>query len=119
MARSYAQWGNDLYSGATSYDIVGRRRMWFWIFGAVAILCLALVGIRGLNPGIEFRGGSQFVLQGVTTTEQQPAIDAVADVLPGELARVSSVGGDALRVQTPPLGEGTVSDDVRAALAAT
>ena len=36
MASGFAQWGNSLHTGRTSYDIVGRRRTWF-VIGALLV----------------------------------------------------------------------------------
>jgi len=105
---SFAQFGNDLYSGKRSFDIIGHRRRWFAIGAALLILSVGLLLVRGINPGIEFRGGSEFTVSGVTVTDQQPAIDAVAQIAPEQEPRVSTVGNDAIRVQTEQLtGEET------------
>lgn len=100
---SFAQFGNDLYSGKRSFDIVGHRRRWFAISAALLILSVGLLLVRGINPGIEFRGGSEFTVSGTSTTDQQPAIDAVAQIAPDQEPRVSSVGNSAVRVQTEEL----------------
>ncbi|MBO9570276.1 MAG: protein translocase subunit SecF [Cellulomonas iranensis] len=103
MASGFAQWGNDLYTGRRSYDIVGRRRTWY-VISAVLVLISAVLLVRpGLNPGIEFRGGSEFVVSGVATTDQQLAIDTVQAVAPSESPRVTTVGGSSLRIQTAEL----------------
>ncbi|QTE28038.1 protein translocase subunit SecF [Pengzhenrongella sicca] len=118
MAVGFAQWGNALHTGRTSYDIVGRRRLWFVIGGTLVFLSLVLLLLpgRGLNPGIEFRGGSQFTITGSSESSQQPAIDAVASISSEEAARVSTVGTSGVRVQTATLTADEVTE-VRAALA--
>ncbi|WP_029069747.1 protein translocase subunit SecF [Jonesia quinghaiensis] len=116
MASGFSKWGNDLYTGKRSYDIVGHRK-YFFIAAAVTLLaCLAILGIKGLNLGIEFRGGSQFTISNAQTSDQGPAIDAVASVDPSEVARVSTLGTSALRVQTNTLTDLEVQE-VRTALA--
>jgi SecD/SecF fusion protein len=40
-------------------DIVNRRRIWFTIAGVLIALSVASIAIKGLNLGIDFRGGSQ------------------------------------------------------------
>jgi SecD/SecF fusion protein len=40
-------------------DFIGKRRLWFAISGAVVLVCLVSLGVRGLNLGIDFEGGSQ------------------------------------------------------------
>lgn len=100
---SFAQLGNDLYTGVRSYDFIGRRRRWFLLFGALVLVSVALLLVRGLNPGIEFRGGSEFVVSGVTNPSEGPAGEAVAAIDPNQVPRVSTVGGSAVRVQTETL----------------
>ncbi|MCB7137611.1 protein translocase subunit SecF [Cellulosimicrobium marinum] len=121
MASGFAQWGNDLYTGRRSYAIVGRRRRYFVAAIIAVVLSLAVVGVRiaggGLNLGIEFRGGSQFTVSGVADASQQPAIDAVAEVAPDEVPRISTVGGDTVRVQTAELDNDEV-EELRVALGA-
>ncbi|WP_166847901.1 protein translocase subunit SecF [Isoptericola sp. BMS4] len=97
---TFAQWGNDLYTGRRSYPIVQRRKRWFTIVGLLAIASILVLGIKGLTLGIDFRGGSEFTVSGVSTTDQDPAVEAVQEVLPGEEPRVAVVGGSAVRVQT-------------------
>lgn len=112
MARMrFAQWGNDLYTGRRSYPIVQRRKRWFTVAGVLAIASIAIILIKGLTLGIDFRGGTEFTVNDVTSTEQQVAIDAVHEVLPNEEPRVAIVGGSAVRVQTE-----TVTPDQEAAL---
>jgi preprotein translocase subunit SecF len=117
MAVNFSQWGNDLYTGRRSYDIVGHRRRWYAIALTLVALSVAVLLIRGINPGIEFRGGSQFTVTGVTTTDQERAVEAVNQVSPEEVPRVSTVGDAAIRVQTAELSADEVVE-VRSALAA-
>ena len=49
-----------LYRGETSFDFVGRRRRWYLISILVILAGIASFGIRGLNLGIEFRGGTSW-----------------------------------------------------------
>ncbi|GIG24271.1 protein translocase subunit SecF [Cellulomonas denverensis] len=115
MAVNFAQWGNDLYTGRRSYNIVGRRRLWFLIGGILVVLSAILLIKPGLQPGIEFRGGSEFTVSNVSSTDQQPAIDAVAQVAPDEVPRVTTVGSSGIRVQTAELTNDQV-EQVRVAL---
>ena len=62
-----ATWGNELYTGKTSYPFVQKWKTWF----ATAIILLLVAGgitaLRGgFNLGIEFRGGSEFTAEGHT-----------------------------------------------------
>ena len=44
-------------------DFMRYRRVWFGISAAVVILGAAALGIRGLNLGIDFKGGSQLTFK--------------------------------------------------------
>ena len=102
-----AQFGNDLYTGRRSIDFIGRQRQWYAL--SAVLIALALVGIlaRGLNFGIEFRGGSEFRMTAVSDTSgyEAKARTAVAAAgIPGNvLAQV--VGGSTVRVQTEAAGD--------------
>lgn len=105
MPGRMAQWGNDLYTGRRSYDIVGTRRRWFVVSLVVVILSVVLLLTLRLNLGIAFRGGSEFTVPGVTDTSEQLAIDAVAQIDGAQPPRVSVVGSDSVRVQTSQLDD--------------
>lgn len=114
---NFAQWGNDLYAGRRSYDFVGRRNVWYAIAAVLVVLSLALLLVRGLNPGIEFRGGSEFRVSGVERTDLTLAERTVTDVVPGaETPRASVLGDDTVRVQTQQLSDAE-TDEVASALA--
>jgi preprotein translocase subunit SecF len=115
MAVNFAQWGNDLYTGRRSYDIVGRRKVWFTLSAVLVLVSAVLLIKPGFELGIEFRGGSEFTVSNVTDTDQQPAIDAVATVAPDEVPRVTNVGSSSVRVQTSTLTNDQV-EQVRTAL---
>lgn len=109
--------GNDLYSGRKSFDFVGRRKLWYIIAIVMVVLAiLAPITRGGFNFGIEFRGGSEFRIEGVASSSQQLARDAVEQVAPGTEALVTTVGLDAVRVQTEQLDDVT-SEELRIALA--
>lgn len=92
--------GNDLYTGRRSFNIIGRRRLWYTIALAFIALTVVLLLVRPINFGIDFRGGSQFTISGTENTSQQDAIDVVAGETGDDSARVSEVGTNSIRVQT-------------------
>ncbi len=116
--RSFAEFGNALYTGEKSIDFIGRRKTWYAI--AAVLILIAIVGplLRGgFTFGIEFTGGSQFqihVAEGAR--DQSVAVNAVEEVLPGSAPRVSLVGQTDIRVQTEQL-EDTQSRQLHTALA--
>ncbi|MHC5796188.1 protein translocase subunit SecF [Lacisediminihabitans sp. FW035] len=108
---SLVNFGNDLYTGKRSVDFIGRRKIWYGI-AIILIIASAVVPLvnGGFNFGIEFRGGSQFQITKADTIKQQPAIDAIKQVLPTEVPNVTSVGADGIRIQTAQLTDKETSE---------
>jgi preprotein translocase subunit SecF len=101
---SLTSFGNDLYTGKRSIDFVGRRRIWYAISVVlIAISILGPIARGGFNFGIEFTGGSEFVVSGVPGADQALASDAVETVVPDVAAKVSTLGSESIRVQTSQL----------------
>ena len=120
---SFAQFGNDLYTGARSFNFVGRRKIWYAIAAVMILASIVGPAIRGgFVFGIEFRGGSEFQISqiaddGATSVERQDlAADTVNATVSDATPHVTTVGDDGVRVQTDQL-EPADSDSVRAALA--
>jgi len=111
MAAGFAQWGNDLYTGRRSYDIVGRRRI-FYVASVIVVLISAILLVRpGLNPGLEFSGGSEFVVSGIEgDRDQQLAIDTVKGVASSSSPEVTNLGQDSLRIQVAELSEAELKE---------
>jgi preprotein translocase subunit SecF len=60
-----------LYRGETSFDFVGRRKWWFTISAIVILAGVISLGVRGLNLGITFRGGTAWEVKTSTLTQAQ------------------------------------------------
>jgi SecD/SecF fusion protein len=66
---------NPRFMGATGqgiprwlrWDYIGRRRLWFAISGTVIAISIVAIGVKGLNLGIDFKGGTQ-----ITFSTPQP-----------------------------------------------
>jgi preprotein translocase subunit SecF len=109
--------GNDLYSGRRSFDFVGRRKLWYTVaIVMVALAVLAPITRGGFNFGIEFRGGSEFRIEGVANSSQQLARDAVRAIEPNSEPLITIVGLDSVRIQTEQLDDVT-SEEIRISLA--
>ncbi|GFG49392.1 protein translocase subunit SecF [Mycolicibacterium agri] len=48
-----------LYTGTGAFEVVGRRKMWYWISGLIVAVCLASMVLRGFTFGIDFEGGTK------------------------------------------------------------
>jgi preprotein translocase subunit SecF len=60
-----------LYRGGTSFDFIGNRKWWFAISALVILAGLVSLGTRGLNEGIDFKGGSSWTVASQTMTVAQ------------------------------------------------
>lgn len=119
---SLATFGNDLFTGRRQIDFIGKRKRWYALTALLlAIAALGLFG-RGLNFGLEFTGGSELRVPGVTSTQNydtraekavESATGSNADIV------VTKLGSDTVRVQSEKLGDGAADDTdaVKASLA--
>ncbi|MFC9772773.1 MULTISPECIES: protein translocase subunit SecF [unclassified Pseudarthrobacter] len=100
----FANFGNELYTGKRSYEFVGSKKIWFLIaLVGVALSIIIPVAKGGFNLGIEFRGGSEFTVSNVKTTDSTVGEKAVTDVVAGSIPRVANVAGTTMRIQTDKL----------------
>lgn len=105
--------GARLYHGEASYDFVGKRKIWYSISAVILVIVAAGLGIRGLNLGIEFKGGAEFQVKTASPSVEK-ARDAAEAAGSGEVI-VTQIGSDRVRVQTGPIDEAK-SKEVSAAL---
>src|SRR6201996_6475313 len=47
-----------LYTGTGAFEVVGRRRLWFGISGAIVAIAIVSIIVRGFTFGIDFKGGT-------------------------------------------------------------
>jgi preprotein translocase subunit SecF len=103
-----------LYRGEAGLNIIGRRKVWFGVAGAVVLIALLSIVFRGFSLGIEFKGGNEFQVPARVGTMQQVQ-DEVASQLTGlntqEPVRVVSAqqagtgGGGTYLIRTSPLDQ--------------
>lgn len=114
---SFTRFGNQLYSGERSINIVGRRKIWYSI--SIVLVLVSIIGPilkGGFNFGIEFTGGSEFVVSKVSDMSQTKATEAVQFIEPGMVPKVSTLGDSSIRVQTEQL-TAVQTREIRVALA--
>jgi preprotein translocase subunit SecF len=100
--------GQRLYSGQVSFDFIGRRRLWYTISAVIVLVAAAGLLVRGVNQGIEFRGGVEFTAQMPPTQDNVDTLIEAAEGAGVDEVRdpvVTTSGTDAIRVQTPPLNQ--------------
>ena len=92
-----SQVGGRLYRGEISYDFVGRRRRWYAISGAILVISIVALLVRGLDFSVDFKGGAvfQFSAPAATQTEVSDTVahagvnGAVVQQLTGTLGHTS------------------------------
>jgi len=113
---SMNEFGNNLYTGKTSFPFVGRRRLWFIIAIALVVGSILVPLFRPIQFSIEFTGGSQFTVQAPDSVDQRTATEAVHSVVPTATTKVVVVSGTDIRVQTDQMSD-EETQKVSAALA--
>ena len=108
-----------LYTGAISYDFIGKRKRWYLISGILLLVSVAALGFRGINWGIEFTGGADFqapVKVTATTVEDvRSAVSALS--FAGDDLSVTTIGDTSVRVQTEKITSDTEVTQVKTAIA--
>ncbi|RSN15208.1 protein translocase subunit SecF [Streptomyces sp. WAC 05977] len=104
-----------LYVGTGAFDVVGKRKRWYIFFGALVLVCIASMGIKGFNFGIDFEGGTQIQLpangKNGQITEQQ-AKDVFAEALgrpADEAQKVGSGASSTIQLRSDTLDAGEVA----------
>ncbi len=89
-----------LYRGETAVDFVGRRKWWFALSLIIIVAGAASLGIRGLNLGIDFKGGNSWEVRAVSAN-QTAAVNAVtaAGLTEPTVYILSGVNGQTIHVE--------------------
>jgi preprotein translocase SecF subunit len=60
-----------LYTGTGAFEVIGRRRLWYGISGAIVAVAIVSIIVRGFVFGIDFKGGTTVSFpRGTATTAQ-------------------------------------------------
>ena len=112
--------GHRLYTGEISYDFIGHRRRWYILSAILIAVALLSLAVRGLDFGIEFKGGADFKAPTQVTAQ---TVDSMRDALNNsgvpelDEAIVNTIGDNQVRVQTRTLDPTEEVPKVRAAIA--
>jgi len=112
--------GHRLYTGEVSYDFIGHRRRWYLVSAILIAVSLLSLAVRGLDFGIEFKGGADFKAATMVTAQ---TVDSMKDALRNsgvpnlDDATVNTIGNNQVRVQTRTLDPTEEVPKVRTAIA--
>jgi preprotein translocase subunit SecF len=105
----FTRLGNDLYSGRRSVDFVGKTRIWYAMSGVIIIAAVLGLYFKGLNFGLEFRGGAQFTVSMPSSQVTQDNADKLRNDVAGtgipsaQQVVVTTAGTKSIIVETEPL----------------
>ena len=110
-----------LYTGTGAFDVVGKRKLWFGVSGAIILIALASILIRGFTFGIDFEGGTKVSMpaagaQGIVTTQQvEDVFSKTLGSAPESVVQVGNGGSATIQIRTEKLSNPD-NDKLRAAL---
>ena len=105
----FSRLGNDLFTGRKSVDFVGKTRIWYTISGLIIVAAVLGIYFKGLNFGLEFRGGAQYTVTmsgGQATQDNADKLrNAVADtgIPSAQQVVVTTAGQNSIIVETEPV----------------
>ena len=108
--------GGRLYRGETSMNVIRARKKWYAVSALFIALSVFALGAQGLRLGIEFEGGSAFVVTTSTGSIEQ-AREAVSSAGYTDNVIIQTLGEEKIRIQTGVLDAGQ-SNAIQDALAA-
>ncbi|WP_228975403.1 protein translocase subunit SecF [Streptomyces sp. DH12] len=89
--------GARLYRGEVGYDFVAKRKLWYAVSILITITAIVGLAVRGLNMGIEFKGGAVYTTP--QTTVSASKAEEIAEETAGHDAIVQELGTGGLRIQ--------------------
>jgi preprotein translocase subunit SecF len=92
-----------LYVGNGAFDIVGKRKRWYVVFGIILLICVLSIVFKGFNRGIDFTGGTRVQMPAISssgTISVEAAKESFEKALGKEPAATQTVGtGDSATIQ--------------------
>ena len=105
--------GHALYEGRVSFDFVGRTWTWYTISALILVLAVSGLLVRGLNLGIEFKGGVEYTVSMPSGQADEAHVQSIRNAVAREAGSanipaadapiVNTSGRDKIRVQVKPL----------------
>jgi len=102
--------------GDFHFNIIGRARRWFIVSGAVVLISVVSLFARGINAGLEFRGGSAFQVQAASSRISVSQVRSAVQKAGINDPTVQKVGSRGFEVETQHLAP-TEQDKIANAIA--
>src|SRR5262245_49495664 len=94
-----------LYRGETNINFIGNRRKWYIASAIMILICIASMTFKGFHWGVEFAGGTQFIVPVQAGTSEQAITDAIQET-GVTVTSVQTVGNNSrYLIRTPKLND--------------
>ncbi len=87
-----------LYNGDANIPFVEKRRRWYTLLIIVTLVCLAAIGIRGFNLGIDFEGGTRISMPPAAEVSEESVQKTFEDATGVKAEQVQTVGSGDSRI---------------------
>jgi preprotein translocase subunit SecF len=98
-----------LYTGTGAFDVVGKRKLWFGISGAIVLIALVSILFRGFTFGIDFEGGTKVSMPAdgakgqVTTQQVEDVFSKTLGKAPESVVQVGNGGSATIQIRSEKL----------------
>lgn len=99
-------WFSRLYTGTGAIDLIGRRKVYFAVFGLLVLVSLVSLVVRGFTLGIDFKGGSQVQfpkVEGVSTQQVEQVFSQSVGKTPDSVQTVGSGSAATFQIRSESL----------------
>lgn len=77
-----------------NFDFIGSRKIAYYISGALMIISIVSLSTRGLNTGIDFSGGRNYIVRFDESVKTQDVRDLLANSFEGTSVSVITIGSE-------------------------
>ncbi len=105
-------WLQRLYTGTGGFEVIGRRKFYYWLTGVIVGLSLLSIVVRGFTLGIEFEGGTRIQFpapDGVSTSQVETVYADALGTDPVSVQTVGSGASSSVEIRSEALDAGQVN----------
>ncbi|MEE2056281.1 protein translocase subunit SecF [Rhodococcus artemisiae] len=109
---------SGLYTGTGAFEIIGQRKRYYLLTGAIVAVALLSMLLRGFTWGIDFEGGTRIqmpVVAEATATDVETVFDDAVGFAPESVQTVGAGAGATFQIRSEALDIGQV-ESVQTAL---
>jgi preprotein translocase subunit SecF len=94
-----------LYTGTGAFEVIGRRRLWFGISGAIVAIAVLSILLRGFTWGIDFNGGTTvgFPRGGAQVSQVQEVFSKALGKSPESVVIVGKGSAETVQIRSEKL----------------